>query len=218
MVFTWNGARFQFVTDILGVAPLGASSGDGPYFPVDHDEYIQIPQRALTPLDGDYQIRITEELREVTYIDQVKLIAVDHPEGMEIVLNEKFKSPPFPGFRLFGVQSRLYPVTALDDRGRDLASALRWSDGTYADTFRHNLAGVAEMHSLTLDFGTVAARNRAVLVLNGWVDWADGARSSSGTTGQWRTCIAVSAGAQQQGRIGRRWFRTWVSQPESPKR
>ena len=29
MIFTWNGERFQFITDVLGVAPLGASSGDG---------------------------------------------------------------------------------------------------------------------------------------------------------------------------------------------
>ncbi len=43
MIFTWNGQHFEFITDVLGVAPLGASSGDGNYFPVDHDEYIQIP-------------------------------------------------------------------------------------------------------------------------------------------------------------------------------
>jgi hypothetical protein len=47
MIFTWNGERFQFITDVLGVAPLGASSGDGQYFPVDHDEYVSIPGEAL---------------------------------------------------------------------------------------------------------------------------------------------------------------------------
>src|SRR5262249_12807508 len=36
-------------------------------------------------------------------------------------------------------------------------------------------SGKAELHALELDFGRQAARdNRAVLVLNGWVDWADG--------------------------------------------
>ena len=33
MIFAWNGKRFEFITDVLGVAPLGASSGDGNYFP-----------------------------------------------------------------------------------------------------------------------------------------------------------------------------------------
>jgi hypothetical protein len=36
MIFTWNGREFQFITDVLGVAPLGASAGDGTYFPVGH--------------------------------------------------------------------------------------------------------------------------------------------------------------------------------------
>ena len=30
------------------------------------------------------------------------------------------------------------------------------------------------MHHLDLDFGKAAPDNRAVLILNGWVDWADG--------------------------------------------
>ena len=33
MIFTWDGSRFVFITDVLGVAPLGASSGDGQIFP-----------------------------------------------------------------------------------------------------------------------------------------------------------------------------------------
>ena len=45
MIWTWNGREFEFITDVLGVAPLGASDGEGTYFPVDHDEYVQIPAR-----------------------------------------------------------------------------------------------------------------------------------------------------------------------------
>ena len=73
MIFTWNGSRFQFLTDVLGVAPLGASSGDGHYFPVDHQEYVSIPAEMLQPRDGAYEIHMTEELREVSYIDQIRL-------------------------------------------------------------------------------------------------------------------------------------------------
>jgi hypothetical protein len=207
MVFAWNGREFRFLADILGVAPLGASSGDGQYFPVDHDEYLEIPAESLVPKEGRYRIRITEELREVSYIDQVRLVAVDHPERVEIYTNEKFKSPPFPEFRLFGVSRRLYPVRAMDDRGRDVRPRLLRRDRSYPDSFHHDLSGVAEMHSLELDFGPRAAPgNKSVLILNGWTDWADGsmfmnaAQQGNGglvmpylqvkdSTGRWRTVI-----------------------------
>jgi hypothetical protein len=175
MIFTWNGRGFEFITDVLGVAPLGTSSGDGEYFPVDHDEYVRIPGEALAPVDGQYEVRITEELHEVSYLDQVRLLAVDHPTETEIFTNEKFKSPPFPEFRLFGVSRRIFPVAARDGRGRDVLSSILRRDRVYAGGFRHDSAGVADPHSLTLDFGPNAAPgNRAVLLLDGWVDWADG--------------------------------------------
>jgi tetratricopeptide (TPR) repeat protein len=179
MIFTWNGERFQFITDVLGVAPLGASSGDGDYFPVDHDEYVQIPGDSLVPVSGTYEVRITEELREVSYLDQVHLLAVDHPKDVEIFTNDKFKSPPFPDFRLFGVERKVFPVAALEeDGGHDVLDRLLAVDQRYPDGFRRNAAGVAELHHLDLDFGRndreAAPENRAVLLLTGWVDWADG--------------------------------------------
>ena len=106
---------------MLGVAPLGASSGDGKFFPVDHDEYVQIPAESLVARDGRYEVRVTEELSEVTYLDHVKLIAVDHPAASEIYTNDKWKSPPFPEFRLFGVTQRIYPVERERRQGPRLA-------------------------------------------------------------------------------------------------
>ncbi len=187
MIFTWNGERFQFITDVLGVAPLGASSGDGNYFPVDHDEYIQIPGSALKVENGKYQIHITEELHEVSYLDKVQLIAVDHPSGTNIYTNDKFKSPPYPEFRLFGARSEIHPVHATDDHGEDVTARLERADKIYPDRFAHDSAGVAQLHTLDLDFGKAAPENRAALVLNGWVDWADGstflAASQDGKSG-----------------------------------
>jgi Tfp pilus assembly protein PilF len=206
MIFTWDGERFRFITDVLGVAPLGASSGDGKYFPVDHDEYVQIPAEALTVVDNHYEVRITEELREVSYLDQIRLIAVDHPADTDIFTNDKFKSPPFPDFRLFGASKRVYPAAARDQRGADVLPRLLRRDRAYPDSFRRDYSGVAELHHLDLDFGRAAANNDAALILNGWVDWADGStflgaaqESKDGlifpylqvkdAAGQWKTVI-----------------------------
>jgi Flp pilus assembly protein TadD len=221
MIFTWDGGKFRFITDVLGVAPLGAASGDGSYFPVDHDEYVQIPGEALQAVDGRYEIRITEELREVSYLDQIKLIAVDHPSNVEIFTNDKFKSPPFPEFRLFGVKQRIYPARARESTvsgagpwpaagsqpvfSRDVLPRLLHRDRTYPDGFRRNYLDVADLHNLDLDFGKAAPANRAVLILNGWVDWADGSTFMAASqakkdlvlpylqvknaAGQWKTVI-----------------------------
>ena len=71
--------------------------------------------------------------------------------------------------------NRMYPKRARDGEGLDVLHKLLKRDNSYADTFRRDQGGVAEMHTLELDFGAAAARtNKALLILNGWVDWADG--------------------------------------------
>jgi tetratricopeptide (TPR) repeat protein len=174
MIWTWNGHEFMFITDVLGVAPLGASDGDGSYFPVNHVEYVRIPASALKLQDGRYDVRVTEELSEVSYLDQVQLLWVDHPGGLEIFTNDKFKGPPYPEFRLFGVKRRIYPRAAHDDQGRDVLPQLKSIDQRYPDQFRRSETGVADLHSLELDFGSAAPSGTALLLLNGWVDWPDG--------------------------------------------
>ncbi len=178
LIFVWNGKEFQYVTDVLGVAPLGAMSGDGQFFPTDHTEYISLQGDWLAPKPDSagrhaYEIHLTEELSEVSYFDQVELIAVDHPADTEIYSNEKWKSPPFPEFRLYGLKKRIYPIAARSSSG-DVLDLLLHKDHRYVDDFEHNYIGVAKLHTLDLDFGKVAPDNRAFLVLNGWVDWADG--------------------------------------------
>lgn len=206
MIFTWNGEEFEFISDVLGVAPLGAGLGDGEFFPTDHDEYVWIDGTSLKPRDGFYEVRVTEELREVSYLDQIQLVALDHPANTEIYTNEKFISPPFPEFRLFGVKDRMYASSAINGKGRDVLDELSRSDARYSEGFDRDFAGRAETHALTLDFKSLRGENDAVLFLHGWVDWADGstfvgtAQSASNVlmpprlevrdaTGKWVTAI-----------------------------
>ena len=174
MIWTWDGREIQFITDVLGVAPLGASDGEGSYFPVSHTEWIQIPGSKLVATEGQFDIRITEELSEVSYLDQVQLYAIDHPSGTDIFTNEKFKGPPYPEFRLFGVTQRIYPLAARDDEGRDVLPQIITKDHKYPDQFSRSELGLAKRHTLELDFGKAAPDGRAVLLLDGWVDWPDG--------------------------------------------
>ncbi len=207
MVWAWNGRKFQFIADVLGVALLGVKSGENSYFPGDSNEYVQIPRPTLVPRNGAYEIRITQELAEVAYLDRIQLLAVDHLAGIDIFTNEKFQDPPFPDLRLYGVGKRYYPVAARTGKGQDVRARLLRRDHWYPDDFQRPRPGVAEPHTLELDFGPQAApRNDAVLVLHGWTDWSEGsiymgfAQEGTGglqmpsvqvkdERGQWRTVV-----------------------------
>ena len=183
MIFTWNGEEFEYISEVLGVAPLGASLGGGQFFPVDHDEYVFIRGDQLVERDGHFEVRITEELREVAYLDEVRLIAIDRPADLEVYTNEKFKAPPFPEFRLFGVreEQKVYPASARDGKGRDVLERLRTIDRRYVDGFKRTFRNTAERHELVLDLAGLDGRDRSMLFLTGWADWADASTIVAGS-------------------------------------
>ena len=78
-LYTWNGTTFEFVSDVLGITPLGLPMAPGMLVPPDHDEYVLVKGEQLVPKDGFYELQFTEELREVTYLDRIRLDVVDHP-------------------------------------------------------------------------------------------------------------------------------------------
>jgi hypothetical protein len=158
------------------VAPLGAAAGEGEYFPVDHDEVVQVPPGALVPnAEGDLELRITEELREVAFLDLVRLVAMDHPPEVEVFVNDQFQAPPYPPHRTLAASARrIRPRAARDDAGRDVLDRVLARDRSYPDGFARDHAGGAVRHHLELDFGDAVPDGRALLVLHGWVDWADG--------------------------------------------
>ena len=170
MVFTWNGREFEYISEVLGVAPLGASLARGTYFPVDHTEFVTIRGDQLRDRDGYLDVRLTEELREVAYIDKIRLIAVDHPADTRILTSEKAKAPPFPDFKLFGVSSAIRPVAASNHRGEDVLARVAAGDRLYAD-FGRDYENRAERHSLMLEFPEFDSED-AVLFLEAWVDWS----------------------------------------------
>ena len=177
MIFTWNGQEFEFITDVLGVAPLGASAGRRAVFPARPRRVHPDSRGALWRRVGDqYEIRITEELREVSYLDQVQLIALDHPAADRDLHQRQVQSRrPSPSSGCSAWSSASIPPAARDHRGASvLPELLRRDRQLSRRASRRDYNGTAELHHLDLDFGKAAPDNRAILILNGWVDWADG--------------------------------------------
>ncbi len=169
-LFTWNGVRFEFLTDFLGGGELGYWLAPGVRSAPDPDEYVRIPADALRERDGRYEMRISNELEEVLYLDHLHLEAVAHPADIEVYPNEGLVSAPYPEHKLFAAHGLRGVSTAVDEDGRDAAPALRAIDRRYADGFTlTNIRGYAAQHELTLQLGEGA---NDALLLTGWTDYA----------------------------------------------
>ena len=81
--------------------------------PPDHDEYVLVKGEQLVPKDGVYEMHLTEELREVTYLDRIRLDVVDHPADVEVFPNERFSFPPFPEAHTHTLKDPLAPKSAV---------------------------------------------------------------------------------------------------------
>jgi hypothetical protein len=151
--------------------PLGLMGGTSAFAPAGaSQEYLRIPGDALRPRDGRYVLQLTEELWETAYADEVKLIAVDHPDSVDVFVDERFIPPGPVNLRLFQVARRDLPLSATDERGNDVLSALRESDDVYVSNLvPTKYQGVVEPHDLILDLGEAAGRPRSFLFLRGWI-------------------------------------------------
>ena len=174
-LYTWDGKHFRFVTDVmwrsaLGM-PLGLLGSSTAYAPAGaSQEYLRIPGDALQPRNGAYTLQLTEELWETAYADQLELLAVDHPDSVDVFVDERFVPPGPVQLRLFRVTGAHAPLSAIDDRGNDVLPALRATDDIYVS----NLApleyqGVVEPHDLILDLGSDAGSDSTFLFLRGWI-------------------------------------------------
>ena len=177
-LYTWNGTTFEFVSDVLGITPLGLPMEPGVLVPPDHDEFVLVRGEQLRERDGALELQLTEELREVTYLDRVRLDVVDHPLGTEIYPDERFCFPPFASGRTLSVHAPLAPLSAVDGTGRDWAAALAAIDGEHAAPFEPappQLEGIANPHVLELAFDRDAVRGatKLRLVMTGWFFWSN---------------------------------------------
>lgn len=178
-LYAWDGTRYRFVTDILGNAPLGLPLSDTRYvqsFPFEHI-WLGTESR-LQPRQGQFTVQITEELREVLYLDETKLLVADHPAGTEVHTTSKLlPGGPFTAPSLITLHNRKPLLHASTDEGRDVTSALADVDSVMVSPSRmrvSQLRGLAEPHQIILDFGELQTDKPWILTLTGWLRYGGG--------------------------------------------
>ncbi|MCM2369694.1 FG-GAP-like repeat-containing protein [Aporhodopirellula aestuarii] len=181
-LYAWDGEKFAFVTDCLWAAPLGLQVAHGVVAKDRPWEYLKLDGKKIAPKDGKYELRITEELWEVAYFDEVQLNAIDHPADVEIWTNEKVGPDNIATPTTFAFAPRdRHPVRkAMDTSGNDVTAKLARIDQDFVQGFDRRLRqGLCEPHWIDLDFGdkltglqtdSIDEASPAIyLVLTGWI-------------------------------------------------
>ena len=154
-LFVWNGERYELVADMLGAGVVGHWVGPGQRDIPRPVEYIKIDRNAIREKDGKLSFRFMEPLEEAVYLDQVRVLAVDHPADLDVYPNEYFASnPPYPEFKVVVSESKdaRPPAGAWDEHGHNVLPDLQ-AHRYFGDFELTQFQGFAKPHTLTLDLG-----------------------------------------------------------------
>jgi hypothetical protein len=154
VLFAWDGSRYRFVADMLGAGVLGHWVGPGARNIPDSTEYVKIEDFSPRPRNGRLSFQLMEPMEEVVYLDQVRLLAVDHPADTEVFPNEYFASnPPVPEFKVIASRGAR-SARVWDGAGTEVTETLRSRDHRYVDKLeRLPFPGFVHPHTLEIDLG-----------------------------------------------------------------
>ncbi len=210
VVFVWDGERYRFVTDVLGVGGIGFFAAPGVYAPPRPFERLLLDQGLLVAKDGHYQIKLTEPMEENAYLDHLRLDVYDLPPGWSMVLDERMDiaGPPATG-RPITFRETIRPNRVLTKGGADVTPLIASRDlqaappGAVDPRF---IGLLRERQELTLEFDHDLTGDGLVLVADGWIEypysqtvfgaWQAGLRyepttlSARDAAGAWQTVIA----------------------------
>ena len=170
-LFAYDGTAMRFVTDFLWRSPLGLRINAVDTAGVAQTEdRVKVRGDQLRAVAGLYDLRITAELWETHFVDQVALFVVDHPVDTEIYIDERFaRETPSLDTRVVRTP---HPVTrAFDHHGADVTQLVAQQDGRYLATFARGVyQGIAEDHFVEIELDRpISAEGPRWLAAYGWI-------------------------------------------------
>jgi len=157
-LFLWNGSAFDYYTDVAG-EPLGI-----PLFKTQKYESGIYELGDFKSDEGTYSLKLREVAPESDYVDEMKLIAVDVPEGYSVLNTWSYtylnNQAPEKGFMT--IHEPISPVAATDSYGNDVLAQVSEKDGVPVPTYDKT------MNPIVLDFGEIENPQYAKLIMTGW--------------------------------------------------
>ncbi|HEV2214546.1 MAG TPA: ASPIC/UnbV domain-containing protein, partial [Terracidiphilus sp.] len=173
VLFVWNGHEYKLVTDVIGAGVVGHWFTPTRRNTPNPSEWIKVEGSDTKAVKGKVSLRFIEPMEEVNYIDQLRLVAVDHPANVDVNPDEKFlDDPPFASGRVVASQGLRLPVGAWDGEGHDVLKTLSTRDHLFASGFTLTpYDGFANTHTLTLDLGELKPGAPLHLLMTGYVNY-----------------------------------------------
>jgi hypothetical protein len=159
------------VADIIGAGVLGHWVAPGQRNIPRPTEYVKLDRNAIQLRNGKLSFRLMEPMEEVVYLDQVKLLAVDHPASFDVFPNEYFAAnPPYPEFKVIASRNAKLPASVRDEHGHDLLPDLR--ERRYVGDFEVlPFKGFTKMHALEIDLGEPYKGGSLRLLMHGEIEY-----------------------------------------------
>jgi hypothetical protein len=169
----WNGINYNYVADVndgtgwLGYLEYFKPDGSMVFsynYPYD---YIKLDSTQLQPLNGFYNLQISELNDEIFYMDSVKLLAVDHPANTDV-----FSTKSTFVYNLTG-QGTIYtisknvapPVSAVNGQRQNVLPIISKLDNNFT------LATRWTWNNITLNLGNLANAKEINLVVGAKIVW-----------------------------------------------
>ncbi|MCZ6834819.1 MAG: FG-GAP-like repeat-containing protein, partial [Planctomycetota bacterium] len=177
VLFAWNGEKFQFVSDVLGVGGLGFMLAPGEYNRPRPWENLMLPDGLLKARDGRFALKIGEPMQEACYLDAARLVAYDLPPGWSMILDERSHvMGPAPTGEARYFRKSMSPSRVINDRNQDVTATLLGIDQVAPPIGPLDLRFIGRLendHVLTLTFDEPIDADAGVpmLIAQGWIEY-----------------------------------------------
>jgi hypothetical protein len=149
-IYAYDGEQYVFDAEPLGGAICpGLAKTD--YSRLEH----------LKPKDGKYSLLLRNEVEETQYLDEMKLVLVDHAPGVEVM--------PEANGTMHLIAKPVAPSAVRDERGRDLLKFMQQRDGIAWQTYLPRDSSFRSQnlrHELTFEFPKPPDAKTAKLLVN----------------------------------------------------
>ncbi len=176
ILYTWNGEKFLYNTDLAAGGILGLELAPGQFVKPVPNEQTVIPAENLIEQDGRYLIKIKNDQYEIDYIDNMVLQAVDHPAGTRIGLNDLVRrQQPYKvhtyGEHLKPLKKATYVNNPVYSGGRPTTPA-DITDLISKQDNRHATGKLWDDNQFTFELGDLSKAREIKLVVTGWTEFA----------------------------------------------